>query len=193
MTNTSQKTKKITETALMTALICILGPLSIPIGPIPISLTNMAIYFALYAIGTRQGIIAYTVYFLLGMAGLPVFSGFTGGISKVAGPTGGYLVGFFLMALIGGFFIERYYNNVIVSVIGMYTGKLGSATLGVLWLSFSTGITIKAAILSGVVPFLLIDLIKIILVAIVGKDLRIRLIRGGMFIGNDRLHKKTPA
>lgn len=177
----------------MTALICILGPLSIPIGPIPISLTNMAIYFALYAIGTRQGIIAYTVYFLLGMAGLPVFSGFTGGISKVAGPTGGYLVGFFLMALIGGFFIERYYNNVIVSVIGMYTGKLGSATLGVLWLSFSTGITIKAAILSGVVPFLLIDLIKIILVAIVGKDLRIRLIRGGMFIGNDRLHKKTPA
>ena len=78
--------------ALMTALMCALGPLSIPIGPVPISLTNFVIYIAIYLLGTKSGTISYCLYLLIGMVGLPVFSGYSGGLSKLAGPTGGYLM-----------------------------------------------------------------------------------------------------
>ena len=73
------KTYEITMTALMAAVTCILAPLSIPIGPVPISFTNLAIYLSLYLLGWKRGTISYLIYLLLGLVGLPVFSGFTGG------------------------------------------------------------------------------------------------------------------
>ena len=87
---------------LMTALTCVLGPLAIPLpfSPVPISFTNLAVYLAVYVLGMKAGAVSYLVYLLLGMAGLPVFSGFTGGFGKLAGPTGGYLIGFIFMAVI---------------------------------------------------------------------------------------------
>lgn len=72
------KTYEITITALMTAVTCILAPMSIPIGPVPISFTNLAIYLSLYLLGWKKGTISYLIYLLLGLVGLPVFSGFTG-------------------------------------------------------------------------------------------------------------------
>ena len=78
------KTYEITMTALMAAVTCILAPLSIPIGPVPISFTNLAIYLSLYLLGWKKGTISYLIYLLLGLVGLPVFSGFTGGPAKLA-------------------------------------------------------------------------------------------------------------
>ena len=80
-------------TALMAAVTCILAPLSVPIGPVPISLTNFAIYLSLYLLDWKKGTLSYLIYLLLGLVGLPVFSGFTGGLAKLAGPTGGYIIG----------------------------------------------------------------------------------------------------
>ena len=95
-------------TALMTAVTCILAPLSIPIGPVPISLTNFAIYLALYLLDWKKGTVSYIIYLLLGLVGLPVFSGFTGGLGKLAGPTGGYIIGFIPMAIIAGIVIDKF-------------------------------------------------------------------------------------
>ena len=92
--------------ALMAAVMCIAGPLAVPIGPVPITLTNLVIYIAVGVLGTAQGTISYCLYLLLGMVGLPVFSGYAGGLGKLAGPTGGYLIGFIAMALIGGIVME---------------------------------------------------------------------------------------
>ena len=100
------KTYEITITALMAAVTCILAPLSIPIGPVPISFTNLAIYLSLYLLGWKKGTISYLIYLLLGLVGLPVFSGFTGGPAKLAGPTGGYIIGFIAMAIIAGLVID---------------------------------------------------------------------------------------
>lgn len=66
-------TYAITVTALMTAVTCILAPLSIPIGPVPISLTNLAIYISLYLLGWKRGTISYLIYLLIGLVGIPVF------------------------------------------------------------------------------------------------------------------------
>ena len=78
-------TKQLAMIALMTALTCVLAPLSIPIGPVPISFTNFVIYLALYLLGWKKGTVSYLVYLLIGIVGLPVFSGFVGGIGKIRG------------------------------------------------------------------------------------------------------------
>lgn len=69
------KTKELTLIGLMAALTCIAGPLSLPLpfSPVPISLTNLAIYFSVYILGMKRGTISYLVYLLLGLVGLPVF------------------------------------------------------------------------------------------------------------------------
>ena len=98
--------------ALMAAVTCILAPMSIPIGPIPISLTNLVVYFTVYVIGTKAGVCSYCIYVLLGIVGLPVFSGYVGGPAKIAGPTGGYIVGFIVMSVVGGIVLEKTKRNV---------------------------------------------------------------------------------
>ena len=99
ISNTKLSVYQMAAAALMTAVLCVLGPLSIPIGPVPISLTNFVIYITLYLLGTKLGTLSYCIYLLLGTAGLPIFSGYSGGLAKLAGPTGGYLVGFIAMAV----------------------------------------------------------------------------------------------
>ncbi|MDE7184517.1 MAG: biotin transporter BioY, partial [Lachnospiraceae bacterium] len=78
------KTKELTLIGLMAAITCIAGPLSLPLpfSPVPISLTNLAIYFSVYILGMKRGTISYLVYLLLGLVGLPVFSAFTSGPAK---------------------------------------------------------------------------------------------------------------
>ena len=95
--------------ALMAALTCVLGPLAIPLpfSPVPISLTQIPIFLAVYLLGWKYGTLSYVIYYLLGLVGLPVFSGGAGGMAKAAGPTGGYLLGFILMAIVAGLFIEK--------------------------------------------------------------------------------------
>lgn len=174
------KTKTLSFIAVMTAVTCVLAPLSIPIGPVPISLTNLAIYFALYILGMRKGTISYVVYLLIGLVGVPVFSGFTGGPGKLFGPTGGYLIGFIPMAVVAGIFIDKYYGKIIPSMIGMVIGTIICYAFGTLWLAYQAHIDYKAALLAGVIPFILGDLIKMVLAALFGPQIRKILIKAGL-------------
>ena len=101
-------TYRLAMIGVMAAVTCILGPFSIqiPTSPVPISFTNLAIYLSIFVLGWKAGTLSYLIYLLLGLAGLPVFSGFTSGPAKLAGPTGGYLIGFIFMAAVGGWLIE---------------------------------------------------------------------------------------
>ena len=96
------KTRDITIVAVMAALLCVAGPLTVSIGPIPLSLATFVVYMAGAVLGAKRGTLAVAVYLLLGLVGLPVFSGFTGGLQKLIGVTGGYLVGYLPCALITG-------------------------------------------------------------------------------------------
>ena len=166
----AQKTKDMVIIGLMAAIICVMGPLSIrlPFTLVPISLTNLAIYFILYVAGTRRTVISYLIYLLIGMCGVPVFSNFSSGVQKLAGPTGGYLVGFIFMAMVSGFFIDRWYNKPVIAFAGMWLGKAVSAAFGTIWYAYVAGLSFKA------------DLIKTILVAAVGPAVRKRLAVSGL-------------
>lgn len=159
---------------VMTAVTCILGPLVIPlpISPVPISFTNLAVYLAVYVLGTKAGTISYLVYLLLGFAGLPVFSGFTGGIVKLAGPTGGYLVGFIFMALIAGWAIDRFPGKYALQAAGMVLGTAVCYVFGTVWLAGQLGIGFAAGLGVGVIPYLPGDAVKILFAVMVGARVR---------------------
>lgn len=168
-------TKTLCMIALMAAVTCILGPLSLPIGPVPISFTNLAIYFAVILLGTKKGTISYLVYLLIGLVGVPVFSGFTGGPGKLLGPTGGYLIGFIFMALISGFFIEHFHYKIGMSIVGMILGTIVTYVFGTAWLAIEAGMGFYAALMAGVIPFIIGDLIKIFIAAFLGLQIKKRI------------------
>jgi biotin transport system substrate-specific component len=176
------KTKKLTLTALMAAIICVLGPLSVPLpfSPVPISLTMIGIYLAVYAVGMVNGTAAYLVYLLLGLVGLPVFSGFTGGAGKLFGATGGYLIGFIFTGLVSGFFIDHWWKNRVISAFGMILGIAAAYVFGSAWLAYVAGLTFMQALAEGVIPYVGFDLIKIVILVIVGPELKRALIRANL-------------
>lgn len=161
-----------TSCALMAALMCALGPLSVPIGPIPVTLTNLVIYLAVWLLGSKGATISTLVYLLLGAVGLPVFSGFQGGLAKLAGPTGGYLVGFLLVAFLGGLFVEKSKRNVLISIAGMIVGTALLYLLGTAWFVIQTGNELGHALSLCVYPFIPFDLGKIVLASLFGKLIR---------------------
>lgn len=177
-----KSTKSLAIIGLMTAITCILGPLSIPLpfSPVPISLTNLAIYFTIYVLGMKKGSISYLIYLLIGFVGLPVFSAFSSGPAKLFGPTGGYLIGFLFMALICGFFIDKWSQNYILQFTGMILGTAVCYLFGTLWLAHQANLSFYAALAAGVIPFIPGDLAKIIIALIAGPQIRKRLKKAGL-------------
>lgn len=180
MQKTTFSVREMALIAVMTAVICVLGPLSVPIGVIPVSFTNLAIYLAIYVLGCRRGVISYVVYLLIGMVGVPVFSGFTGGVAKLFGPTGGYLIGFIFMAIICGIVIDKFECKFVPSMIGMIVGTIVCYFFGTAWLAYQAGMSFQAALAAGVLPFIIPDLVKMVIAAVVGVQIRRQLQRAGI-------------
>ena len=175
-TTSQSRTKKLTLIGLMTAVLCILGPFSIPlpVSPVPLSLTNFAVYITVYMLGMKCSTASVLVYLILGTAGLPVFSGFGGGLGKLVGPTGGYLIGFLFIALIQGFLMEHFPGRKTAAIAGMILGLALCYTFGTLWLAGQMNLSFCAALAAGVIPYFPGDMLKIILAAIIGSKLRAR-------------------
>lgn len=169
------KTRTMTETALMAAVMCILGPLALPIGPVPISLATLAVLLAAYITGPLKGAAACLIYLALGTVGLPVFSGFQGGVAKIAGPTGGYLLGYVFLALIAGWFIHHFYDKIWLQFAGMCIGTAVLYIFGTLWLAHVAGLSFNEALATGVLPFIPGDVIKMAVAIVLGRAVNKRL------------------
>ena len=171
--NQKIRTKQMVLIALMTAVTCVLGPLSIPLpfSPVPISLTNFAIFLAIFVLGMKNGTISFIIYLLLGAVGVPVFSSFRGGFQVLAGPTGGYLIGFILLALIMGFALDHFDRKLVPTIIGMIIGMAVCYAFGTVWLAKLLSLSFKEGLMMGVIPYLAGDAAKIIIAAIVGPRL----------------------
>lgn len=169
--------KEMAVTAVMTALICILGPwaIQIPISPVPITLCTMGIYFALYVLGMKLGILSVVLYVLLGTIGVPVFTNFSGGIGKLLGPTGGYILGYLFLAVICGFFLSKFPEKLPMHVAGFVLGTLALYLFGTLWLQHQLKLTFFAALMTGVIPYVPGDAAKLFIAITVGMPLKKRL------------------
>ena len=158
--------------ALMAALVSVLGPIAFPIGPVPVSLTILPLLISVWLLGLRGSLAATGLYLLLGAFGLPVFSGYQGGFHKLAGPTGGYLIGFLFMVLIAGFFMKLFRHKLLPSIAGCVLGVLAAYLFGTVWFMILMHCGLAYALSACVLPFIPFDLAKIALSALIGIPVR---------------------
>ena len=185
-------TRRLTLCAVMAAVMCVIAPISIPIGVISITGGTLAIYLTAYLLGARRGLVATVVYLLVGFVGLPVFSNYMGGAERLAGPTGGYLVGYLPMMLLAGlaveFSLDRFANQgrkgaVLAAAVQFFGMVLATAVLyafGTAWFCVQAGVDLQKALTACVLPFIPFDLAKIVIALLVGTPVRRRLESAGL-------------
>jgi len=175
MENISSKTKALVYCGVFVALIAICSWISIPMT-IPFTLQTFAICLTAALLGTKLGTITVIVYILLGLVGVPVFSGFKGGAAALMGPTGGYIIGFAFTAIIVGLITAKFGKKVPVLTIAMVIGVLVCYIFGTLWFVFvytktKEPVTIMTALSWCVIPYLIPDACKIALAVFLTKRL----------------------
>ncbi|WP_374702866.1 biotin transporter BioY [Bacillus sp. T33-2] len=167
-------------TALFAAVIGILAQLTIPLPLVPITGQTLAIGLAATILGSRYGTLSVILYILIGAAGVPVYAELSGGVSKLVGPTGGYLVGFIPTAFFIGWYMEKtafsFKNAMIANTVGM----LITLVFGTAWLKIAADMSWTAAFAGGFYPFLIVGLIKAALASWIGILVRDRLISANL-------------
>lgn len=167
--------KKITSIGLMTAFLCIMAPWAIHIGPVPVTFATFGIYFVSAVLGAKYATMSVLIYLILGAVGVPVFSGFSGGIQRIVGMTGGYLLGYVPCALIISLIISKAKRSFIWYFVAMIVGTVILYIIGTVWYMWQTGNTFFVALGLCVVPFLPGDVIKIAAASVLGFELNKRL------------------
>ena len=162
-------------TALCAAIISVLAQIIIPLPLIPITGQTLAIGLVVTILGLKHGTYAVLLYILLGAIGLPVFQSFTGGLGVLFGPTGGYIVGFIPTALVIGFYLKITRLTFTHALVANILGMLVTLAFGAVWLKYLAELSWTGALFSGVIPFLIVGVIKSILAAWVGVIVRQRL------------------
>ena len=146
-------------------LIGLCAQLAIPLWPVPVTGQTFAVLMAGALIGARRGCLAVLAYIIEGAAGLPVFAMGRGGFAVLKGFTAGYLVGFIAAAYIVGLLAQKGWDRRIgTTILAMVLGNIVIYTFGLLWLSSLPGI--NNVLREGLYPFIIGDLLKIALAAI---------------------------
>lgn len=180
-------TRELVLCALCTAVMCIIAPVSIPLAAgIPISLATFIIMLSGILLGGKLAAMSLIAYVLLGSVGLPVFSGWKGGIGITLGITGGYIVGYILMAFVAGSLYFRYgrnasgYRKYAVMFISMVLSTAVLYLFGTAWFIAQTHMSLAAAMAACVIPFLPGDLIKIVAVMLIAPPVEVALKRSAI-------------
>lgn len=157
--------------ALFAALTAVFSQIMIPIGPIPINLALLAVFACGGTLGWKKGTVSIAVYIALGLVGVPVFSGFQGGPARLAGPTGGYIIGYLFAVWIVGFFCNKIGRKTWILALSMVFGLAVCYTFGTIWFTISSGTGIIEALGMCVLPYLPGDAGKIIVACAIVKTL----------------------
>ena len=153
--------------AVFAALTAVCSWISVPILTVPFTLQTFAVEMTLYCLGGKKGFLSVSVYLLLGLAGVPVFSNFNGGAGYLLGPTGGYILGFLATALVWTVIEKRFSANRWLRLGGMVIAVAACYAVGTVWFfefyGKAKGMSIGGVLGVCVVPFLIPDALKLIL------------------------------
>ena len=122
-------------------------------------------------LGWKRGTLSVFVYILLGAVGVPVFAGMSGGVGILAGPTGGYIIGFLATALIVGFAADKWERKALPLTIAMILGILVCYAFGSVWFMVVMKWGVVETLMTCVVPFLIPDALKIVLAMVLSNRL----------------------
>ena len=164
------------------ALITVCSWISIPIGPVPFTLQTLAILAVMLTTGGRRGTLSVLVYLLMGICGVPVFTGFKGGITSFVGPTGGFLIGFVIGALVYWLLEKLIFKKLMTTTvrtwifgfISFLIFEIVMYVIGVIWFmtvyAAQTGPVGLVTVLGWcVIPFIIPDLVKMVFALIIGE------------------------
>ena len=169
------KTYDLVYVSIFVVLIAVCSWISIPLT-VPVTLQTFGVFIAVGLLGGKRGTLAVLVYILMGAIGIPVFSGFTGGIGILAGTTGGYIAGFLFSALIMWGMEKLFGRSTLVLEGSMVLGLLVIYAVGTLWFmavyaASSAAVGILTVLGWCVFPFIIPDIAKIVLALILTKRL----------------------
>ncbi len=164
--------QEISVVAMFVAVMAVCSWISIPIGPVPFTLQTFAVFVVGGILGVKKGFVTVAVYILLGLVGVPVFSGFSCGPGVLVGPTGGFIIGFLFTVLVIGSLLWIFRNvtggmkNVIL-LVSMIIGDAICFALGTIQFIVVMKSTVTQALGLCVIPYIVPDIIKMILATIV--------------------------
>ncbi len=166
----SFSTRDLALMAVMTVALVVCSYITIPLV-VPMTLQTLAVFTTLLLLGGKKGVFSILAYLLLGIAGLPVFTGFQGGFSAILGPTGGYLIGFVIIALIYMIFEIIFKNNHKINLIVLSASIIILNIIGGVWM-FLFGYMAEDAldvVLTAILPCIALDVVKLIFADILYK------------------------
>ncbi|MGI5894345.1 MAG: biotin transporter BioY [Candidatus Merdivicinus sp.] len=170
--NTVRPVVRMARIALFAAWMGVFSQIQIPLpGLVPLSLASFVTYLSVEILDWKEASVSHVIYILLGAVGVPVFSGF-GTLSRLVGPTGGYIVGYAACAFVGGLILSKTGKRIGWSITAHIVGTVVLYVIGTIWYVVVTGSSAAAALTACVFPFLPGDAIKIVLAVVVGNRLR---------------------
>lgn len=179
-TNKSSRTKDLTYVALGIAVVTVCAWISIPVGDVPFTLQTLAVSAIGGILGWKKGLLTITLYILLGLIGVPVFAGFKSGVPALMGATGGYIFGFAFAVIISGLAkllpVKNRYGRVVAFFIANVLGLTICYVFGTAWFVTVYGknvgsIGVKSALMLCIVPYIVPDLIKLFISAVLSARL----------------------
>lgn len=178
--NKYSSTSKLIICALFTALTAVGAYLSLPLPftPVPVTLATLAAMLSGALLGSKYGSISQLVYIFIGAIGVPVFHNFTAGLGIITGPTGGYLIGYVVIAFCAGLYSKTSrpessnLSSTLKLILFLTVGNILCYAAGTLWFVISTDSSVVAALLSCIVPFIPGDILKILVAAFLTKRLQ---------------------
>ncbi len=168
------KVRDLAFIAVATALMCVLSPISVPIGIVPITLGTLALYLIGTILGPVKATISIILYIILGLVGLPVFSNFKSGAAVLTGPTGGFIIGYIPAVFVQALFTNKFSTKKTAYVFGIIMGTIIIYGFGLAWfmVMMKDKYTFQQAMSACVYPFLIGDTVKTILAVSIGYKLR---------------------
>lgn len=163
------KTAEMTKMALMVAMNCVSAYIIIPLpfSLSPLALQTMIVNLTGYVLNAKQAFMTMLVYLLVGLAGVPVFTGGSAGPGKLFGPTGGYIIGFLVTAVFLAYFKGEKYSFKRYALLGCVIGIPLIYVFGVVQLKLITGMGWDKAIMTGALPFIPLDIVKCLAAAVI--------------------------
>ncbi|MCU1505240.1 MAG: biotin transport system substrate-specific component [Microbacteriaceae bacterium] len=148
------------------ALTAIAAQVSVPLWPVPITGQTLAVLLVGSSLGALRGTLSMVLYAVLGTIGLPIFSDGSHGFGVIAGPTGGYIIGFIFAAALTGWLAQRAWDHRILgAILSFVAGSLVTFAIGLPWLAFTLGLNLEQTLAGGLYPFILGGVIKALLAA----------------------------
>ena len=168
------KSLVLTKSAIFAAILCIISPFSIMIGPIPVTFSLFVLIFSALMLSKKEAFYAVLVYLFLGFCGLPVFSGAVGGIGALIGPTGGFLISYPLIVYVAGMKPRIIKNEFLKSFFPSVAALVCCYFFGSLWYMFVAKVPFVSAVSVCVAPFAVFDIIKIFAACLLSKSVNKR-------------------